>query len=84
MKNRAYLPDPAKKIYNGLWCFVSCEGKDSDLNQFCKLFQDLNCCFEKPCSPPKKAIGSDRDRCDVTCEYRSSSQLCPTFQRLNC
>ena len=71
-------PGPAKKLYRGFWCAVSCS---SDL---CKLFKDLNCTGR----PPKK---TNSHWCDVTCESKSgevlsksSDSLCPTFQRLNC
>ena len=67
-------PGPVKNIYRGYWCAVSCEGKDSDLNQLCKLFKDLNCTGR----PPKK---TNSHWCDDTCE---KSDLCSTFQRLNC
>ena len=94
MKNRAYLPDPAKKPYRGFWCDVSCEyddvDKNSDLCKLHKLFVDHSCTG----GPPKK-LEARSFWCDVPCEsslYPGVSGSCRTFQgsllellqRLNC
>ena len=82
MKNRAYLPDPAKKPYRGFWCQVSCS------SDFCKLFKDHSCI---PGQPPKK-LEVRSHWCDVTCESSLYPYTCKAFQgsllellqRLNC
>ena len=92
MKNRAYLPDPAKKPYRGFWCDVSCEYDDvdrnSDLCKLHKLFYDHSCI---PGRPPKK-LEARSFWCDVTCESSLYPYTCKAFQgsllellqRLNC